>query len=158
MTLAKDSSAFSGEITRKEIADYLYSQLIEKIVNVLENQEGLNFKNTLIDFGEQVACGESIYWGSYIKTISAIVKNYLDPLPEKFIWAMWQNIRNVYNIEYIDEDDDLDEIYVDLYEDITEEVLQRLYPIAESAYDDYEAELEDDFYDDVDNEDKNYDK
>ena len=144
MTLAKDSSAFSGEITRKEIADYLYSQLIEKIVNVLENQEGLNFKNTLIDFGEQVACAESIYWGSYIKTISAIVKNYLDPLPEKFIWAMWQNIRNVYNIEYIDED--------------TEEVLQRLYPIAESAYDDYEAELEDDFYDDVDNEDKNYDK
>lgn len=152
MTLAKDYPAFSEDITRKEVSDYLYSQLIEKIVNVLENQEGLKFKNALIDFGEQVSWGESVYWDSYIDTISAIIENYLKPLPEKFVWAMWQNIIHDYNVECILEDDDLDEVNVDLYRDITDEILQLLYPIAENAYNAYEAELEDDFDDEEDDE------
>lgn len=99
----------------------------------------MNYDNALLDLGNQVACGESIYRDVYVQTVKDVTFDYLKDIPEKFQWAMWQN--GLYIDNTIDEDDvDVDSI--PHQEDIAEEVFQRLCLIAEREYDDNVVEDE----------------
>lgn len=137
--LAKDCPEYNNAITKEELADYLYAKIVDFVADILRKQQGLQYENTLIDLGNQVACGESIYWDAYVKTAKDITIGYLKDMPEKFQWAMWQNGLYIDNI--IDEDDvEIDNI--SHQKDIAEEVFQRLCPIAEREYDDNVVEDE----------------
>lgn len=130
--LAKDCPEYNNVITKEELADYLYAKIVDFVADIFRKQQGLQYENTLIDLGNQVACRESIYWDAYVKTVKDITMAYLKDMPEKFQWAMWQNGLYIDNI--IDEDDvEVDNI--PHQEDIAEEVFQRICPIAEREYD-----------------------
>ena len=138
--LPKDCSDYTDDITREEVAKFLYDKVVAEIVEVLEKQKGIQHTNALIDLGDQVACGISIYWSSYVETVRTLTLSYLENLPEKFKWAMWQNASEIDN--YVDEDeDDLDNVFRE--DDIAQEVFQRVCYIAEDAYDDYVVEEDD---------------
>lgn len=131
--LVKDCPEYNNAITKEELAEYLYAKIVNFVADVLRKQSGMHYDNALIDLGNQIACGESIYWDVYVQTVKDITFDYLKDIPEKFQWAMWQNSLYIDNI--IDEDDvDVDSI--SHQEDIAEEVFQRLCPIAEREYDD----------------------
>lgn len=137
--LAKDCPEYNNAITKEELADYLYAKIVDFVADILRKQQGLQYENALIDLGNQVACGESIYWDAYVETAKDITMGYLKDMPEKFQWAMWQNGLYIDNI--IDEDD-IEVDNIPRQEDITEEVFQRLCPIAEREYDDNVVEDE----------------
>ena len=93
--LVKDSAAFMDDITRTEVADFLYSTIVERIADELREQEGMQNNNALVDLGDQVANGESVYWDSYEQTVEDMAAKHLDSIPEKFLWAMWQDGRYI---------------------------------------------------------------
>lgn len=138
--LVKDSADFMDDITRTEVADFLYSTIVDNIADELREQEGMPNNNALVDLGDQVANGESFYWDSYVRTVENMAAKHLDIIPEKFLWAMWQNGHDIDNIV----DDDLDSI--PLHDDIIMEIFNRLCIIAEEEYDNYiiESNLDDD--------------
>lgn len=138
--LVKDSADFMDDITRTEVADFLYSTIVDNIADELREQEGMPNNNALVDLGDQVANGESFYWDSYVRTVEDMAAKHLDIIPEKFLWAMWQNGHDIDNIV----DDDLDSI--PLHDDIIMEIFNRLCIIAEEEYDNYiiESNLDDD--------------
>ena len=106
--LVKDSAVFMDDITRTEVADFLYSTIVERIADELREQEGMQNNNALVDLGDQVANGISVYWDVYVKTVEDMTVKYLDRIPEKFLWAMWQDGYDIDNI--VDDEDDLDNI------------------------------------------------
>lgn len=138
--LVKDPADFMDDITRTEVADFLYSTIVDNIADELREQEGMPNNNALVDLGDQVANGESFYWDSYVRTVEDMAAKHLDIIPEKFLWAMWQNGHDIDNIV----DDDLDSI--PLHDDIIMEIFNRLCIIAEEEYDNYiiESNLDDD--------------
>ena len=131
--LVKDSADFMDDITRTEVADFLYSTIVDNIADELREQEGMQNNNVLVDLGDQVANGVSVYWDVYVKTVEDMTVKYLDRIPEKFLWAMWQDGDDIDNI--VDDEDDLDSI--PLHDDIIMEIFNRLCVIAEEEYDDY---------------------
>ena len=106
--LVKDSADFMDDITRTEVADFLYSTIVDNIADELREQEGMQNNNALMDLGDQVANGVSVYWDVYLKTVEDMTVKYLDRIPEKFLWAMWQDGRYIDNI--VDDENDLDNI------------------------------------------------
>lgn len=134
--LVKDSAAFMDDITRTEVADFLYSTIVERIADELREQEGMQNNNALVDLGDQVANGESVYWDSYEQTVEDMAAKHLDSIPEKFLWAMWQDGRYIDNI--VDDEDELDNI--PLHTDLAMEIFNRLCLIAEEEYDNYVIE------------------
>ena len=86
--LVQDSAVFMDDITRTEVADFLYSTIVERIADELREQEGMQNNNALVDLGDQVANGESVYWDSYVQTVEDMAVKHLDSIPEKFLWAM----------------------------------------------------------------------
>lgn len=96
----------------------------------LENKKGCRNNNALIDLGAQVANGGSVYWDVYVKTVEDMTVKYLDRIPEKFLWAMWQDGRYIDNI--VDDENDLDNIPLILF---AMEIFNRLCLIAEEEYD-----------------------
>ena len=106
--LVIDSAVFMDDITRTEVADFLYSTIVERIADELREQEGMQNNNALVDLGDQVANGISVYWDVYVKTVEDMTVKYLDRIPEKFLWAMWQDGYDIDNI--VDDEDDLDNI------------------------------------------------
>lgn len=134
--LVKDSAAFMDDITRTEVADFLYSTIVERIADELREQEGMQNNNALVDLGDQVANGESVYWDSYEQTVEDMAAKHLDSIPEKFLWAMWQDGRYIDNI--VDDEDELDNI--SLHTDLAMEIFNRLCLIAEEEYDNYVIE------------------
>ena len=134
--LVKDSAVFMDDITRTEVADFLYSTIVERIADELREQEGMQHNNALVDLGDQVANGGSVYWDVYVKTVEDMTVKYLDRIPEKFLWAMWQDGRYIDNI--VDDENDLDNI--PLHTDLAMEILNRLCLIAEEEYDNYVIE------------------
>lgn len=130
--LVKDCPEYNDGVTREELTDYLYTKIVSFVADVLRKQQGMHYDNVFLDLGDQVACGESIYWNIYVQTVKDVIIDYLKDIPEKFQWAMWQNGLYIDNI--IDEEDtDVD--YIPLQEDIAEEIFQRLCIIAEKEYD-----------------------
>lgn len=134
--LVKDSAVFMDDITRTEVADFLYSTVVERIADELRAQEGMQNNNALVDLGDQVANGESVYWDSYEQTVEDMAAKHLDSIPEKFLWAMWQDGRYIDNI--VDDEDELDNI--PLHTDLAMEIFNRLCLIAEEEYDNYVIE------------------
>ena len=61
--LVKDSADFMDDITRTEVADFLYSTIVDNIADELREQEGMQNNNALIDLGDQVANGGSVWLG-----------------------------------------------------------------------------------------------
>lgn len=131
--LIKDSADFMDDITRTEVADFLYSTIVDNIADELREQEGMQNNNALVDLGDQVANSVSVYWDSYVRTVEDMAAKHLDSIPEKFLWAMWQNGHDIDNI--VDDEDDLD--IIPLHDDIIMEIFNRLSVIAEEEYDDY---------------------
>lgn len=129
----EDSDVFTNDITRREVANFLYSTIVDGIADELRKQEGMQNNNALVDLGDQVVNGESFYWDSYVRTVEDMAAKHLDSIPEKFLWAMWQNGHDIDNI--VDDEDDLDSI--PLHDDIIMEIFNRLCVIAEEEYDDY---------------------
>lgn len=129
----EDSDVFTNDITRREVANFLYSTIVDGIADELREQEGMQNNNALVDLGDQVVNGESFYWDSYVRTVEDMAAKHLDSIPEKFLWAMWQNGHDIDNI--VDDEDDLDSI--PLHDDIIMEIFNRLCVIAEEEYDDY---------------------
>ena len=134
--LVKDSADFMDDITRTEVADFLYSTIVDNIADELREQEGMQNNNALIDLGDQVANGGSVYWDVYVKTVEDMTVKYLDRIPEKFLLAMWQDGRYIDNI--VDDENDLDNIL--LHTDLAMEIFNRLCLIAEEEYDNYVIE------------------
>ena len=66
-----------------------------------------------------------------MKTVEDMTVKYLDRIPEKFLWAMWQDGRYIDNI--VDDENDLDNI--PLHTDLAMEIFNRLCLIAEEEYD-----------------------
>ena len=60
--LVKDCLEYNNAITKEELADYLYAKIV---ADVLRKQLGMHYDNALIDLGNQIACGDSIYWDVY---------------------------------------------------------------------------------------------
>lgn len=134
--LVKDSAVFMDDITRTEVADFLYSTIVERIADELREQEGMQNNNALVDLGDQVANGESVYWDSYVQTVEDMAAKHLDVIPVKFLWAMWQDGCYIDNI--VDDEDELDNI--PLHIDLAMEIFNRLCLIAEEEYDNYVIE------------------
>lgn len=121
--------------TKKDLIEYLYQQIIDDVVEVFEKQKGYTYPNTLIELGNQVACGVSMHWHLYEELAKDIASNHLQKAPANIVKAMWDNTK------YIDEwyDDYRDVIYED---DVAEEVFQRVCMVAEDAYYEYEEDDE----------------
>lgn len=114
----------------------MYSTIVDNIADELREQEGMQNNNALIDLGDQVANGGSVYWDVYVKTVEDMTVKYLDRIPEKFLWAMWQDGRYIDNI--VDDENDLDNIPLHTY--LAMEIFNRLCLIAEEEYDNYVIE------------------
>ena len=52
LMLVKDSADFMDDITRTEVADFLYSTIVDNIADELREQEGMQNNNALIDLGD----------------------------------------------------------------------------------------------------------
>lgn len=70
------------------------------------------------------------------KNAQLMTVKYLDRIPEKFLWAMWQDGRYIDNI--VDDENDLDNIPLHTY--LAMEIFNRLCLIAEEEYDNYVIE------------------
>lgn len=117
-------------VTKKDLIEYLYQQIIDDVIEVFEKQKGYTYPTALIELGNQVACGESIYWSLYKNLAKDIASKHLQKTPANIIKVMWDNTTHIDNWY-----SNNDVIYED---DIAEEIFQRICMIAENAYDEYE--------------------
>ena len=75
--------------------------------------------------------------------IDIVSKRVFYEIPEKFKWALWQNIHYVSTDQIDDDNDEIERLRkICVHEDIAREIFQRLCPIAENAY--YEVEEDED--------------
>ena len=137
--LVKNYAPFVSNFSREEVADFVYSILINDIAAILKKQQSFHFNNDLIALGEQVANGPSIYWDIFENTVEDIAYNKVCYMPEKIRWTLWQNIYSI-DTEFVDdEDDEVERLQeIDECHDIAREVFKRLCTVAENIYYEYE--------------------
>ncbi len=125
-------------MTSEDIAKTLYAKFVADIVSTLENQEGMRYENALLDIGDQVANGWSIYEKIYRQTIDTLTTALLEDVPVDKLILLWQDVsfEVLYCYNYADVDDD--SFYS--MEGIMEEIFHRVCSVAEEAYYEYQEE------------------
>lgn len=142
MTLAKDYGPLYDPITKNDVADYFFNYVTQTVIARLRNQAGMNNENLLLDLGDQIVYGCSIFWDEYVDVCKSWIACELEKIPEKFQWAMWQK----WNVWY--EDDVVEEL--DFKEDLINEIWEDVCRSAEEAYEDRKAEADESSDDEMD--------
>lgn len=123
-------------MTSEDVAKTLYAKFVADIVSTLENQEGMRYENALLDIGDQVVNGWSIYEKIYRQTIDALSVALLEDVSVDELILLWQDVSCNVWYTYNDDTEDDDSFYS--MEGIMKEIFHRVCSVAEEAY--YECE------------------
>lgn len=118
----------------KQLADELYYDIVDNIVETLEQQGGYNYPNAFIELGAQVAEGLSYYANRYFDLIDDLAISKLNGLPSVLRTVMRGRVS--IEVELL--------LCFDATEDeaIIKEISQRVCNQAEAAFEEFEYDHE----------------
>lgn len=148
MPLIKEYASLYEPITKEDISDYFYTRVTDAVVAWLEKESGMQNENFLLDLGDQIIYGESIFWDSYVNTIRDLIEEQLQEIPNKFLWVMWKTKHTWYedDNEMYEDEEEIEES--EIIEDIVTDIWNEIYCRAEEAYEEKEREEEENEHDD----------